>query len=77
LSNVQSAARDNLQRAKEKSKTYYDRRINPYSFKINDDVYLLKEPTNKLGDQYTGPHKILEIVGNHNVKLRINDKLVR
>jgi len=74
LSDVQNAARDNLKRAKEKSKIYYDRRINPHSFKVNDDVYLLKEPTHKLGDQYTGPHKILEIIGNHNVKLRISDK---
>jgi len=74
LSDVQSAARDNLRKAKERSKIYYDRRINPHSFKVNDNVYLLKEPTHKLGDQYTGPHKILEIIGNHNVKLRISNK---
>jgi len=59
---------------KEKSKIYYDKRINPHSFKVNDNMYLLKESTHKLGDQYTGPYKIIEIVGNHNVKLRISDK---
>jgi len=74
LSDVQNAARDNLQRAKERSKMYYDKRINFHSFKVNDDVYLLKEPTHKLGDQYTGPYKILEIFNNHNVKLRISDR---
>jgi len=74
LSDVQNAARNNLQRAKKRSKIYYDKRINPHSFKINDDVYLLKEPTHKLGDQYTGPYKILEITDNHNVRLRISDR---
>lgn len=35
-------------------------------------VYLLKEPRkNKLDDQYVGPYKVLEILSNHNVKLRI------
>jgi len=74
LSDVQNAARNNLQRAKKRSKIYYDKRINPHSFKVNDDVYLLKEPTHKLGDQYTGPYKILEITDNHNVRLRISDR---
>jgi len=74
LSNVQNAARDHLQKAKEKSKMYYDKRINPYTFKIGDSVYLLKEPTHKLGNQYTGPYKIIEIIDKNNVRLCISEK---
>lgn len=57
----QENARSNLINAKLRSKKYYDRRINPYNFKRGDKIFLLKEPTHKLGDQYTGPHEIIEI----------------
>lgn len=40
-----------------------------------DDVFLLKEPKRgKLGNQYTGPHKIAEVLPNNNIKLTINGK---
>jgi len=72
LNEAQNNARDNLIKSKERSKVYYDKRINQYKFKIGDKVYLLKEPNrNKLGDQYVGPHKIIQTLGNNNVKLAI------
>jgi len=38
-------------------------------------MYLLKEPLKgKFDEQYKGPYKILEILGNNNVKLAISDK---
>jgi len=41
-------------------------------------VYLLKEQLKgKFDEQYKGPYKILEILGNNNVKLAISDKRTR
>lgn len=69
--NIQSLARENLVRAKERSKTYYDRHINPQNFKVGDQVYLLKEPARgKFADQYTGPHTVLEILDRNNAKIQ-------
>jgi transposase InsO family protein len=77
LRDMQETARGNLERAKLRAKRYYDKKMNPCSFKVGDEAYLLKEPTHKLGDQYTGPYKIIEILRNNNVKLRISGKLAR
>jgi len=51
-----------------KSKKYYDGRINPQTFKPGNQVFLLKGPKpGKFGDQYTGPHEVLEILNRNNV----------
>jgi len=55
--------------AKVKSKKHYDKKINPQKFKPGDHVFLLKGP--KLGDQYTRPHEVLEILNRNNVKIKI------
>ncbi|KAM0730323.1 Retrovirus-related Pol polyprotein from transposon 17.6 [Formica fusca] len=69
---IQGNARDNVIQAKIKSKNYYDRKINPQTFKPGDQVFLLKGPKpGKFGDQYTGPHEVLEIFNKNNVKIRI------
>ncbi|KAL6416698.1 hypothetical protein ACFW04_013222 [Cataglyphis niger] len=63
----------NLNNAKKRSKLYYDRKLNTRKFKVGTNVYLLREPTKgKLGDQYIGPYKITEILGNNNVKIAIS-----
>jgi len=77
IKDTQEIARTNLQRAKERSKRYYDKKIKPCNFNKGDLVYLLKEPTTKLGNQYTGPYRILEILGNNNVRLEISAKSSR
>lgn len=77
LRNVQENANHNLKAAKERSKRYYDKRINPRKFKVGDLVLLLKEPTKKLEDQYVGPYEIIEILDNNNVKIRINAKTIK
>jgi len=77
LRDTQEIARTNLQRAKERSKRYYDKKIKPCNFNKGDFVYLLKEPTTKLGNQYTGPYKILEVLRNNNVRLEISAKTSR
>lgn len=72
INTVQQMARENLMKSELKSKEYYDRLINPQNFKMGDLVYLLKEPSKrKFSDQYTGPHKVLEILQNQKVKIEV------
>jgi len=53
-------------------------KINPQAFNKHDYVYLLKESLKgKFDEQYKGPHKILKILGNNNIKLAISDKWTR
>ena len=53
LRDSQKIARENLCRAKQKLKFYYDKKCNPQTFQRGDQVYLLKEPVKgKLVDQY-------------------------
>lgn len=62
-------------RSKEKSKYFYDKRINLRTFSAGDFVYLLKEPLKgKLQDQYTGLHLIEEVIPPRNVRLFIQGK---
>lgn len=77
IKHAQEAANRNLRKAKERSKNYYDKRARPYDFKLGQLVYLLKEPTHKLGDQYSGPYQILEMLGNNNVKIGISARKTR
>lgn len=74
INRVTELARRNLNATKVRSKKYYDRRIHPQELKIGDSVFLLKEPTTKLGDQYTGPYVVLEILCNNNVKIQIQNR---
>ena len=39
---MRTQARENHNSAKEKSKIYYDKKINPLEVKIGDNVFLLK-----------------------------------
>ena len=72
LNGIRTLVYDNLVEAKNKSKKYYDKHINPRNFRIGDYVYLLKGPKpNKFGDHYTGPHKILETIDDVKVKISL------
>jgi len=71
LQDTQDDARENLIASKTRSKRYYDRRINPQNFQVGSHVFLFKKPQKrKLSDQYTGPHTVLEILPNNNVKIQ-------
>lgn len=73
---TQNQTRVNLIRAKEKSKEYYDRWIKILNLRVGDLVFLLKEPQKgKFGDQYTGPHQVVGIKDNHNVTIKIGNRL--
>jgi len=67
------AAQDNLTMAK--SKYYYDKKINPYTFNKGDYAYLLKQlQKGKLDNQYVGPFVTFVKIDNHNVRLTVGKK---
>jgi len=75
IHDLQELARECLIASKMKSKYYYDRKINPQAFQINDQIFLLNEPKRgKLGDQYSGPHIITDILPNGNIKIFVKGK---
>lgn len=75
LTDVQLKARQNLIQAKERSKQYYDRRLNPLQIKTGMHVFLLKEPRKgKFTEQYTGPYEVIELLPLSNIKLRIGNR---
>ena len=62
LHEMPTQARENLISAKEKSKIYYDEKINPLEVKIGENVFLLKGDKIKEPDNYyTGPYEVLEV----------------
>ncbi|KAI4473284.1 hypothetical protein M0804_015419 [Polistes exclamans] len=65
----QVMARQNLVGAKIRSKVYYDRKARGQNLIVGQSVYVLKQPTSKLGNQYTGPHQILEVLPKNNIKI--------
>ena len=72
---MRTQARENLIRAKEKSKIYSDRKINSLEIKIGDNVLLLKAwKIKKLDTQYTGPYEVLDALGKGSVKINIKGK---
>ncbi|XP_025161027.1 uncharacterized protein LOC112589987 [Harpegnathos saltator] len=74
LKTTQELARENLCGAKARSKRYYDRNLNPQNFRVGSCVYLLKEPSKgKLGDQYSGPYRVLEVLRNNNIRISISE----
>ena len=75
LHEMRTQARENLITAKEKSKMYHDRKINPMEIKIGNSVFLLKGgKIKKLYYQYIGPHEVLDILRKGNVKINIKGK---
>ncbi|KAJ8050432.1 hypothetical protein HOLleu_03637 [Holothuria leucospilota] len=67
-------ARNELQKAGERSKFYYDRRTREKNFKVGNKVLLLL-PTdeNKLLMHWKGPFKVKEKLGNLNYRIEMSD----
>ncbi|CAK9834497.1 Retrovirus-related Pol polyprotein from transposon 412 [Anthophora retusa] len=73
LTESRAIAAANLNIAKQKSKRYYDRKLNTKEFSEGDLVYLLREPTKgKFDKQYSGPHRVSRVLDNHNVRLTLD-----
>lgn len=65
LRDIQDVARENLIHAKQRSKEYYDRRLNPCVFEVGDNVMLVNDhKKNKKDPEYAGPFKIIAISEN-------------
>lgn len=70
IEEIREIAAQNLITSKKRSKVYYDRNEHPCDFRPGDLVYALREPRlYKFDSQYTGPYKIIEILGMKNILL--------
>ncbi|KAI4476264.1 hypothetical protein M0804_013751 [Polistes exclamans] len=67
-------ARQKLVRAKIRSKVYFDRKACGQNLIVGQSVYILKHPTSKLGNQYTGPHQILDVLSKNNIKISCKNR---
>lgn len=71
-------AKENLLKTKENSKVYYDKKISPYYFKINDKVLIKNESrTSKLSPIWKGPYEIVEVYDDLNVSINERGKIKR
>lgn len=76
LMNIRESAKDNLIKAKVKSKEIYDKKLKPVAFKEGENVFLLKgSKPNKFGDHHDDPYKILKVFPNGNVSLKLGNKI--
>ncbi|XP_036142126.1 uncharacterized protein LOC118645358 [Monomorium pharaonis] len=73
IRDLQRNAKENLDKAKQKSKTYYDKRVNAIIINPGDSVFLINNlKTNKFVTEYLGPYKVVEVMDHENVRLEIN-----
>ena len=69
-------ARENLLKAKQNSKFYYDKNIKPLSPLVGDKVYLKNESRkNKLAPLWTGPYTITNVHKDNRVTINKENKL--
>lgn len=72
LAETQATAREKLKAAKDRSKSYYDQKLNLQSYEEGDFVYLLRnDKALKLEPNYAGPFKILKFFNDNNVELEL------
>jgi hypothetical protein len=76
LEETQKIATENLQKARAKSKEYYDKQARKPSFAPGDQVlvynpHVPKGKASKLWKMWTGPYYITQIGPNHTYKLRL------
>lgn len=84
LQNGYKIARENLLKAKEISKNYYDRNTKVVDFAVGDKVLLEKKNKSspkgvkgkKLGSLYDGPFDVVSIVSPENTEIKIGNRLV-
>lgn len=69
-------AHEELQKAQQKGKHYYDRKTKMRTFQPGDKVLvLLPTDRNKLLMQWKGPYEVSAVVGTNDYKVKIKDKL--
>lgn len=73
LNYLRKNAKENLQKAKEISKEYYDKRVKPLVLDPGEYVYVLHETvrgSKKLTDQYDGPFQIIRKLNDVNYEIK-------
>ena len=72
LDNVHSLAHERILKAKEKSKKYYDRKVNPKLFHEGHEVYLkVNLRKDKFSPYYAGPYVLERLLGERNALIRL------
>lgn len=75
LFELRKLAHDNLVKSKEKSKEFYDRKLNVKEFQIGTFVFLKSGPKpGKFENHYKGPYKVVQLLKNHNVKIKVKNR---
>jgi len=76
LEDTLKIAHEELQKAQQKGKHYYDRKTKVRKFQPGDKVLvLLPTDHNKLLMQWKGPYEVSAVVGINDYKVRVKDKL--
>ena len=75
LEQTLAIATQNLQKAKDKQKIYYDKKAKPKNLKAGDKVLiLLPTDSNKLLMQWKGPYRVVEVLGLNDYAVEVNGK---
>ena len=76
LEDALKIAHEELQKAQQKGKHYYDRKTKVRKFQPGDKVLvLLPTDHNKLLMQWKGPYEVSAVVGTNDYKVKVRDKL--
>jgi hypothetical protein len=72
---IHKLARENIIKSKEKSKSDYDKKLNPRTFKVGNKVWL-KNPKrkNKLEEIWSGPYEVVGVKEPVNTQIKIGRK---
>ncbi|XP_037870373.1 uncharacterized protein LOC119629252 [Bombyx mori] len=72
-------AAENIDKSKDRSKSYYDNKTRPIKYKVGDFVYLKNHLRLRkaLSPIWKGPYKVIQVHNNNNVTLLINRRHVR
>lgn len=65
-------ARLMLDKAKERQKMLYDKKVNDFTIKVGNLVLLKNEVGHKLQNKYLGPYTVVEIKDRDNIKIESN-----
>ncbi len=78
MEKMSEIVQENVSRARERQKRWYDKNAHTWRLKRGDHVLvLLPTPTNKLMAQWQGPYSIVQPTGSVNYKVDMHDKRKR
>jgi hypothetical protein len=64
-----------LEEVKLRNKIQYDKKLNSVIIEIGDSVVIEKEGGHKLDAMYSEVHEVVEILPNHNIKIKIGNNI--